>query len=151
MFLLPKMLEWALVSNIQIKLTIKNIVLSHVWTSPDAELGFSISAKFLSVYVHNFGKQSCYHQNLLAFSFCHAGLRLKISWAPQKQTKSKSSPKHHLLHLSCFRSSAVCQGRVTWVPLSWAILAFCFPDLDLFFVCRSEDMSLDGGHDSKTV
>lgn len=30
------------------------------------------------------------------------------------------------------------QGRVTWVPLSWATLAFCFPDPDLFFVCKSE-------------
>lgn len=77
-----------------VKFTIKKIVLSHTWTSPDAELGFSISAKFLSVYVHNFGKLSCYHQNSLAFSFRDAGLRLKIFWARWKQIESKSNPKH---------------------------------------------------------
>lgn len=81
LFLLPKILEWALVSKIQIKLAIKKIVLSPTWTSPDAELSFSVSAKFLSVHVHHFGKLSCYHQNSLAFSFRDTGLRLKISWA----------------------------------------------------------------------
>lgn len=124
LFFLPKILEWALVSNIQIKLTVKKVVLSHVWPSPDAELAFSTSAKFLQVYVHNFGKMSCYHQNSLAFSFCDTGLRLKISRAPQEQTERKSSPNPHPLHFSSFRSSAVHKGRVTQVPLSWANSAF---------------------------
>lgn len=109
-----------------------------MWTSPDAELGSSISAKFLSVYVHHFGKLSCYHQNSIAFSFHDTGLRLKISWAPQEQIESKPNPKHPPLHLCSFRSTAVPHGRVTRVPLSWATSASCFPVLGLFFVCRTE-------------
>lgn len=115
LFLLPKILEWPLVSNIQIKLTIKKIVLSQVWTSPDAELGFSISAKFLSVYVHHFGKLSCYHQNSLAFSFCDTGLKAenilgstKTKWMQIKPKTSSPLCLFFQEHCSAPRQSLGC-------------------------------------------
>lgn len=147
-FLLPKILEWALVSKIQIKFTIKKIVLSHAWTSPDAELGFSISAKFLSVYVHNFEKLSCYHQNSLAFSFRDTGLRLKIFWARWKQIESKSNPKHQPPSLffqeqrSAPRQSHLGASQLGYfsILLSWSGPILCV-----------QEWALGGGHDSKSV
>lgn len=69
------------------------------------------------------------------------GLRLKISWAPWKQTANKSKPKHHPLHPSSSRRGAVHQGRVTQMPLSCATLPYSFPELDLFIVWKSEPWS----------
>lgn len=47
--------------------------------------------------------------------------------------------------ISLLSGALQCTKAVTWMLLSWATLAFCFPHLDLFFVSRSkpwmEDMT----------
>lgn len=80
----------------------------------------SLSTKLISIFIRN------------------TGLRLKIPWAPWKQIENKSKRKHHPLHPSCSRRSAVHQGRVTQMPLSCATLPYSFPELDLFIVWKSE-------------